>query len=525
MQAGGPQGPYSEQVPVVPVQTPMMTTIPQGMTLVTPEPVPLSPAPSNLQMARPSRPWRMYGRIVLLVILLFLFEQFLFLGWAYTIYVDALFGSVFLICSIPCFLAVVAMRRPRAVLLERAVPDSTGQQLHAITSHTGSLQTPMPTRLDRHLIRDDSILDVPSSTSSWIIFTVTVLCSAGLWYMLYVGSIGAQIIATLLLFPAIIVGFSIPVMGWWSHSTKRIGLPTRRRDSEAWLIAGILSAIPALFINSIIFPETVLLIAPDISLTNLDRLMAVISAPVGEELCKAGAIWFFASKIRSPKHGFQVGFTVGLGFAILENLMYIFSTWGSPLTMMIRGIGSIPGHAVWTGMTGAAIGWVLMRARATELQLAAEAGMQIRHPEIKDMQWKLVDKSTGEIISTPGIQTESGVAVGSSGVEIWMPSAPIIQKEPWLKIPLPENIGWGLMLAMIGHASWNGILTLYEIIAEKSEMSLAVFLIIDLLLVTIMIAVLWIIGTGLLHSVREAPDGSEVDEYQAQLAEMTQQRF
>tara|TARA_B100001250_G_scaffold391398_1_gene392219 strand:+ start:77 stop:1108 length:1032 start_codon:yes stop_codon:yes gene_type:complete len=343
--------------------------------------------------------------------------------------------------------------------------------------------------------------------------------------MLYVGSIGAQIIATLLLFPAIIVGFSIPVMGWWSHSTKRIGLPTRRRDSEAWLIAGILSAIPALFINSIIFPETVLLIAPDISLTNLDRLMAVISAPVGEELCKAGAIWFFASKIRSPKHGFQVGFTVGLGFAILENLMYIFSTWGSPLTMMIRGIGSIPGHAVWTGMTGAAIGWVLMRARATELQLAAEAGMQIRHPEIKDMQWKLVDKSTGEIISTPGIQTESGVAVGSSGVEIWMPSAPIIQKEPWLKIPLPENIGWGLMLAMIGHASWNGILTLYEIIAEKSEMSLAVFLIIDLLLVTIMIAVLWIIGTGLLHSVREAPDGSEVDEYQAQLAEMTQQRF
>ncbi len=81
------------------------------------------------------------------------------------------------------------------------------------------------------------------------------------------------------------------------------------------------------------------------------------------------------------------------------------------------------------------------------------------------------------------------------------------------------------MLAMIGHASWNGILTIFELIADNSDMSLAMFLIIDLLLVTIMIAVLWIIGTGLLHSVREAPDGSEVDEYQAQLAQLTQQRL
>ena len=84
-------------------------------------------------------------------------------------------------------------------------------------------------------------------------------------------------------------------------------------------MAGIFSALPALFINSWIFPEIVYLFAPNISSTGLGRLMAVISAPVGEELCKAGAIWFFASKIKSPKHGFQIGFTVGLGFAILEN--------------------------------------------------------------------------------------------------------------------------------------------------------------------------------------------------------------
>jgi RsiW-degrading membrane proteinase PrsW (M82 family) len=524
MQPGAPQSPHFIGTSAAVAQISPMA-IPQGMTLVTPEPVPLSPAPSNLQMARPSRPWRMYGRIVGLVILLFLFEMLLFYGWARSIYGESLYGAVSLICAIPVMLGIIAMRRPRAVLLERAVPDSNGQQLHVITSHAGSLQTPMPTRLDRHLMRDDSVLDVPSSTAAWIVFAVTVFCSGGLWYMLYVGDIGAQIIATLLLIPAIIIGFSIPVMGWWSHSTKRIGLPTRRRDAEAWLIAGVLSAIPALFINSIIFPEIIFLFAPNISLTGLERLMAVISAPVGEELCKAGAIWFFASRIKSPKHGFQIGFTVGLGFAILENLMYIVGTAGFPLTMLIRGIGSIPGHAVWTGMTGAAMGWVLMRGRATELQRAAEIGLQIKPPEAQDAQWKLIDQKSGEIIKTPGQVVESGVTIGPSGVEIWTPSEAIIQKEPWIKIPLPEKIGLGLCLAMVGHASWNGILTVFEIFAENSGMTELSFIVLNLMIVVMMIVAVLIIGTGLLHSVRSAPDGSEVDEYQAQLAALTHQKF
>ena len=46
-----------------------------------------------------------------------------------------------------------------------------------------------------------------------------------------------------------------------------------------------------------------------------------------------------------------------------------------------------------------------------------------------------------------------------------------------------------------------------------------------LMIIVMMIAAVLIIGTGLLHSVRAAPDGSEVDEYQAQLAALTQQNF
>ena len=209
-------------------------------------------------------------------------------------------------------------------------------------------------RFDRHLIRDDSVLDVPSTIASWVVFTLTIIISIGLWATIIVGSEIAIMLAFLALIPVIVVGFSIPVMAWWSHSTNRIGLPTRRRDAETWLMAGIFSTIPAPFINSIFFPEIVLLFDPDISAEQMENLGAVISAPVGEEICGL-AILYFASKIKSPKHGFQIGFTVGLGFAILENLMYVLGFVGSPMTIFIRGIGSIP-HAVWTGLTGGAIG-------------------------------------------------------------------------------------------------------------------------------------------------------------------------
>ena len=499
--------------------------IPHGMMLVSPEPAPLTPPPSNLQMARPSRPWRMYGRVVGLVVLLFFFEQFLAGGWIIALEGDALYGALCIIFAIPMMLAVVALRRPRVVLLERAVPDSSGQQLHMITTQQGSLQTPMLTRMDRHLLRDDSILDVPASSTAWIIFAITVLFAIGLSIMLAL-NIGFWL-AAILIIPTVLVGFSIPVMGWWSHSTKRIGLPTRRRDAEAWLMAGILSGLPAIMINGWLFPGIITGILPSISDDNLLYLTVIISAPVGEEICKAAAIWFFASKIRSPKHGFQIGFTVGLGFAIIENLMYISESslgLGFSLTILIRGIGSIPGHAFWTGLTGAAMGWTIMRSRAASLQMAAEAGHQIMAPEKKSSDWKLIDSDTGQVVGSE-TAVGSGVAVTPSGVQMWVPAQNIISKKPWLTVPLPEKIVVGLLLAMLGHATWNGSSILLLMIANDIGMSDLTHFLLDILLIIVLVIAVLLIGSGLLHSVRAAPDGSEVDDYQAQLATMTQQRF
>ena len=46
-------------------------------------------------------------------------------------------------------------------------------------------------------------------------------------------------------------------------------------------------------------------------------------------------------------------------------------------------------------------------------------------------------------------------------------------------------------------------------------------LVISLGTLVVMIGTLLVIGTGLLHGVRQAPDGQEIDQYQSQLAELT----
>ena len=78
---------------------------------------------------------------------------------------------------------------------------------------------------------------------------------------------------------------------------------------------------------------------------------------------------------------------------------------------------------------------------------------------------------------------------------------------------------------MIGHASWNGIFTIFTIYATNSGMSEMVTFILEITIMISMVAGILIIGTGLLHSVRAAPDGSEVDDYQTKLASMGNQKF
>ena len=84
--------------------------------------------------------------------------------------------------------------------------------------------------------------------------------------------------------------------------------PARRNPH---LIAGMLSTFPAIVINSLLFP----LLLIYIGIYSMDSgsfgefLILTISAPVGEELCKAAFVLSLYKLIDSPKRGFQIGFS------------------------------------------------------------------------------------------------------------------------------------------------------------------------------------------------------------------------
>lgn len=427
-----------------------------------------------------------------------------------------------------CFLlGIVAMRRPRTVLVERAVPDEGGMHLHPLTSG-GSLATRMKTRFERHLIHDDSILETPQTIVSWGIFVVAVVVALVTGIVAAFGGVGVFILALVIILPTMLIGFSIPVMGWWSHSTWRLGLPTRRRHAEAWLIAGIFSALPAMLINSWLFPA---LLPNGLSESAQMFLSLTISAPVGEETMKGLAVLLFFSQMRSPRHGFQIGFTVGLGFAIIENLSYVMSAGFSPaggdpisfaFTILIRGIGSIPGHAFWTSLTGVGFGWMAYRNRKQALMSAAALGRKVDAPKENAVDWILVDPTTGQKIATTQDELE-GEQIASSMAQIWSPQhTPMTHttapKKESFGLPLPTNAVTGWLLAMTGHATWNGSTYLVELLALVFGWSDVLTILVMLGWIGLLVAGVLLIGSGLLRGVRNAPDGSDLDELQSSLS-------
>jgi RsiW-degrading membrane proteinase PrsW (M82 family) len=194
-------------------------------------------------------------------------------------------------------------------------------------------------------------------------------------------------------------------------------------------------------------------------------IIVTISAPIGEELCKAAAVLCCYRYIDSPRRGFQVGFTVGLGFAMLENILYItgsftegFATFA--VVAFLRGIGSIPGHAVWTGLSGLGIGWLLSR-RPSLGGLLPEKSKGI------DADFVLIDSKTGQMVHDA---TGAANQPAFGNLRLWNtqgylnPSMPDVQKSVWR---LPTTAWTGIGLAILGHAFWNGSTTLVVLLVDN----------------------------------------------------------
>jgi len=451
---------------------------------------PLTPPPHGLALASKSSPWSVIWRMLGIVLLLYVIVQTMILSLFGIIEEDGSLTVVSMICSIPLLLVFIYARRPKLTHVIMASPSSEGSTQHMLPD-SRALFTPIPTKFSHHLIKDSPPLEMPPTSTLWIVFSLTVITAfLGLLPAMLSDNTVWLLLAVLVGVPAWLFGFSLPVHAWWAFSTRHFQLMTTKIEGEKMLVAGMLSTFPAIVINSLLFPLILILIG----IESLDPgsigefLILTVSAPVGEELCKAAFVLSLYKLIDSPKRGFQIGFSVGLGFALLENLQYIMGSFSGlavsySLTTVIRGIGSIPGHALWTGLSGVSIGWYLCTKRGV---------VGRGNSQTDNTTWVVFDGTTGQIVNTQRELSAMGRTVRG-----------------WLYKPadktwnLPTNPFFGIGLAIIGHALWNG--SSWFVSWLFLETDILVQVIANLTWILIMIVTLWVIGREILASVMHLP--------------------
>ncbi|OPX70064.1 MAG: hypothetical protein A4E37_00177 [Methanoregulaceae archaeon PtaB.Bin056] len=93
-------------------------------------------------------------------------------------------------------------------------------------------------------------------------------------------------------------------------------------------------------------------------------LAAVVVAPVCEEIAKYLVVKKTVYRSRvfdEPVDGIIYAAAAGLGFATIENILYLFSAFDESLllalqTGVVRGLISVPGHVLFSVMWGSALG-------------------------------------------------------------------------------------------------------------------------------------------------------------------------
>ena len=451
---------------------------------------PLTPPPKGLAFASKSSPWSAIWRMLGIVLLLYVISNTMVLALFGVVEGDGSLTVTSLICSLPLTLIFLKARRPKLTHIIMASPEPSGTTQHVLPD-SRMLVTPVPTSFSHHLIKDSPPLEMPPTSTLWIVFSLTVITA-------FLGLLPAMLsedpvwllLAVLVGVPAWLFGFSLPVHAWWAFSTRHFQLMTTKIEGEKMLVAGMLSTFPAIVINSLLFPLLLILIGIETLGPGSigEFLILTVSAPVGEELCKAAFVLSLYKLIDSPKRGFQIGFSVGLGFALLENLQYILGSFSGlavtySLTTVVRGIGSIPGHALWTGLSGVSIGWFLCTKRG----IAPDD-----NPYEENATWVVFDGSSGQIVNTQRELSSIGKTVRG-----WL-------YKPFDRVwKLPRNPVYGISLAIIGHAAWNG--SSWFVSWLFMEQDLIVQVMANLSWIVVMIVTLWIIGREILAAVMHLP--------------------
>ena len=470
----------------------------------------LTPLPHDHVVWQQAKPWKIVRSMLAIVFLCFLLSNvtiliaagFLDANFNYVLGpVDSILVFSGGLCSLPLIALLLLTRKPQLTHSIVATPQAHGSTVHPLGGNL-VVQTPVPTHVRHHLVRTNIPLDMPKTSHLWMIFIFGVVISTLCLLPLALGNINifTILLAIFVLIPAWLIGFSTPVFGWWSITSRHMGFQIGAKDGELMLMAGMLAGVPAIIINSLLSPIAITTFGiPMDSMTDLGYGMILfLSAPIGEEISKALAVLLLFRYLETPRHGFYVGSTVGLGFALVENAQYIMGSLAVGdggisflITSIIRGIGSIPGHALWTGISGYAI--------ASSLRWKSRDSHSVYdfRSSAPKTEWVLFEKSTGQVVSTSRI-----TARPSDWLSRWVMKH---RKHAW---NLPTNWTQGLIIAILGHAFWNGSSWAIGLLEFES---VVLYALVNIGWIVVLVTILWLAIVRIVPPIFQVEMKNEVD--------------
>lgn len=158
-----------------------------------------------------------------------------------------------------------------------------------------------------------------------------------------------------------LIAFIVPFLwcfAWWYADYKE---REPLRVLVTLFLWGMLAALMAIGINSIM--------GVLFGLLGVGFFTAFLVAPLVEETFKGSGLLIFAGhhEFNSVEDGIVFGFTIGMGFAFIENWLYLIQNpmgadmFGWLFLFLLRSIVFSANHGVYTAITGAIIGYLIER--------------------------------------------------------------------------------------------------------------------------------------------------------------------
>ncbi|MEM3341078.1 MAG: PrsW family intramembrane metalloprotease [Thermoplasmata archaeon] len=180
--------------------------------------------------------------------------------------------------------------------------------------------------------------------------------------------------------PFLIIMVSAPAMFWidWLY-TRDVHEPEPEGAVFAAFTWGMLSCVPSLLVNTFNLVLASVIAGPVCAAF----CGAVISAPVFEELFKSIGFLFVKKEIDTELDGMIYGFSMGVGFSVVENFLYAYQTFMSggavlfAINALIRSVWCILLHAIGPGMVGFFLGWAYRTNNKGKIPLCVLGGYAI----------------------------------------------------------------------------------------------------------------------------------------------------